>query len=134
MFDIDDFKLYNDAFSHPGGDYCLVSIADALRRAFPLPDLNFFRYGGEEFLLFFELENPKEAKSILEKARKAVQNLNIEAPGGAPYKYVTISVGGTLIKTVDEFDFDKHLQIVDSYLYQAKANGKNICVIDGKAI
>ena len=134
MFDIDNFKLYNDTFSHPGGDYCLVSIADALRRAFPLPDLNFFRYGGEEFLLFFELENPKEAKSILEKARKAVQNLNIEAPGGAPYKYVTISVGGTLIKTVDEFDFDKHLQIVDSYLYQAKANGKNICVIDGKAI
>ena len=134
MFDIDNFKLYNDTFSHPGGDYCLVSIADALRKAFPLPDLNFFRYGGEEFLLFFELEDPKDAKVILEQARKAVQNLNIEAPEGAPYKYVTISVGGTLIKTIDEFDFDKHLQIVDSYLYQAKANGKNVCVIDGQTI
>ena len=35
MFDIDDFKLYNDQFSHIGGDYCLRAIADSIKTAYP---------------------------------------------------------------------------------------------------
>ena len=55
MFDIDDFKLYNDQYSHLGGDHCLYSIAESIRKAFPSPSLDFYRYGGEEFILFFEI-------------------------------------------------------------------------------
>ena len=134
MFDIDNFKEYNDQFSHLAGDYCLKTIADGIRKTFPSPDLDFFRYGGEEFLLFFELDNPMDAGRVLEKARTAVEELNIEAPKGAPKKIVTISIGGSLIKNIDRFDFEKELATVDKYLYQAKENGKDRSCLDGNLI
>ena len=134
MFDIDNFKDYNDQFSHLAGDYCLKSITDAIRKAFPSPDLDFFRYGGEEFLLFFELDNPMDARRVLEKARTAVEELNIDSPKGAPKKMVTISIGGSFIKNIDKFDFEKEIAQVDKYLYQAKASGKNVSCLDGNLI
>ena len=134
MFDIDNFKDYNDQFSHLAGDYCLKTIADAIRKAFPSPNLDFFRYGGEEFLLFFELDNPMDARRFLEKARTAVEELNIDSPKGAPKKMVTISIGGSLIKNIDKFDFEKEIALVDKYLYQAKGSGKDVSCLDGNLI
>ncbi len=134
MFDIDNFKLYNDQFSHLGGDYCLKSIAEAVRRAFPSPSLDFFRYGGEEFLLFFELNDPNDAPKYLEQTREAIKGLMLEAPKGAPKEMVTISVGGLLLKNIHGFSFEQELRLVDSYLYTAKANGKDISCFNGDLI
>lgn len=134
LFDIDNFKLYNDQFSHLGGDYCLKSICDAIRREFPSPSLDFFRYGGEEFLLFFELRNPDEAPMILEKIREAISSLEIDAPNGAPKKMVTISVGGMLLRNVKGFVFEDELKTVDKYLYQAKNSGKDVVCYNGQII
>lgn len=134
LFDIDNFKEYNDKFSHLGGDYCLKSIAEGIRKAFPSPSLDFFRYGGEEFLLFFELENEEDAKATMEKIRKSIEELNIEAPNGAPQKVVTISVGGTLIRSVKHFSFEEQMSTIDKYLYEAKNSGKDVSCLDGKLI
>ena len=131
MFDIDNFKLYNDQFSHPGGDYCLKTIAEAIRIEFRSPSLDFFRYGGEEFLLFFELDNPEEASKYMERVRNAVKSSNIIAPDGAPEDVVTISVGGMTVQTENNFNFEESLKILDEYLYQAKRSGKNVCVLNG---
>ncbi len=132
IFDIDDFKLYNDKFSHLVGDYCLKSIAEAIRKEFPSPNLDFFRFGGEEFLLFFELRNPNDARIVIEQVRKAVKNLKIKAPEGAPSQYVTISLGGLLIGKIDEdFKFERALNEVDHYLYHAKDTGKDISCLNG---
>ena len=132
IFDIDNFKEYNDQFSHPGGDHCLRVIADSVRKAFPSPDLDFYRYGGEEFLLFFELRDPEDAASIMESVRLAVRDAKLTAPEGAPEKVVTISLGGTLIKTLGTFSFDNLLEKVDGYLYAAKRNGKDLSCLDGE--
>ena len=134
LFDIDNFKQYNDQFSHLGGDYCLRSIADAVRTEFASPSLDFFRYGGEEFLLFFELEEPKEAPLIMEKVRKAIRNQEIAAPHGAPKDVVTVSLGGILIERAEAFKFEDELALVDKYLYIAKANGKDVSCFNGELI
>lgn len=134
MFDIDNFKEYNDQFSHPGGDYCLRSVADAVRKEFKSPNLDFFRYGGEEFLLFLEIRNIKDAKKILLQVKNAIKELNIEAPDGAPKDMVTISVGGATLITPIDFNFDEYIRTVDKYLYKAKAAGKDICCLDDKII
>ncbi len=134
LFDIDNFKLYNDQFSHLGGDYCLKSIADAIRQAFPNPNLDFFRYGGEEFLLFFELNDPDEAPTIMEQVRKAVKGLELEAPCGAPKDVVTISLGGMLIKDFKGFSFEEEMKFVDKYLYMAKSSGKDASCYNGDII
>ena len=134
MFDIDNFKQYNDQYSHIGGDYCLKAIADCVRKAFPSPALEFYRYGGEEFLLLQETESLEEAKDIIERLRLAVQSLKIEAPKGAPYEYVTISVGGTFVNVDEINDFNDAIKMADECLYQAKRSGKNLSIIDGKAV
>ena len=134
LFDIDEFKLYNDQYSHIGGDYCLKSIADSIRKAFPSPTLDFYRYGGEEFLLFLEVPNLLQAEIIMEKTRNTVKSLGIMAAKGAPCEYVTISIGGTFIKASEIKDFNEVIKAADKYLYQAKASGKNVCVLDGKII
>lgn len=134
MFDIDNFKEFNDKFSHPGGDYCLRSVADEIRKEFKSPNLDFYRYGGEEFLLFFEIRNPSDAKDILIQVRNSVRSLNIEAPDAAPKDHVTISVGGCLVYCPTDFNWNESLATVDKYLYQAKASGKDICCLDGEII
>ena len=134
MFDIDNFKDYNDHFSHLSGDYCLKSIADAVRSTFPYPDLDFFRYGGEEFMLFFELDNPKDVNDILIRLRRCVKDLCIVAPPEAPLKIVSISVGATFIRSIDYFRIEEQIEKVDKYLYKAKENGKDISCLDDKLI
>ena len=134
IFDIDDFKLYNDQFSHLGGDYCLRSICDAVRQEFPSPSLDFFRFGGEEFLLFFELKDPNEAPHVMERVRTAISKLEIIAPNGAPKKMVTVSLGGLFMKNIKTFDFEEKMKIADAYLYQAKRSGKDVACYNGTII
>ena len=134
LFDIDDFRLYNNQFSHLGGDYCLKSICDAVRREFRSPNLDFFRYGGEEFLLFFELNNADEAPVVLERVRHGIEGLDITAPKGAPKDVVTISVGGLLMSNIKTFSFEEEMKIVDDYLYKAKASGKDVVCYNGEII
>ena len=131
MFDIDSFKLYNDQYSHLAGDYCLKAITEAVRKEFPAPDLDFYRYGGEEFLLFFELENKKEAESIMKRIRICVKNLKIKSAKEAPFDIVTVSVGGIFLRANATFNYEENLTLVDRFLYKAKNNGKDLCVLNG---
>ena len=134
MFDIDNFKEYNDYFSHQGGDGCLKQIANVVKLTFPSPNLEFYRYGGEEFLLIFVLDDIATASETLETLRKAVADLNLKAPPKAPKDYVTISIGGLFFEVNDEFDFNKSLSEVDANLYKAKSSGKDICFLNDKLI
>ena len=134
MFDIDNFKEYNDQFSHPGGDYCLINVTNAIRKEFPSPNLDFFRYGGEEFLLFMEIRNIKDCSKIIHQVKNCVKRQKINAPDGAPKDVVTISVGGMTIQTPTDFSFDESIRTVDEYLYKAKKAGKDTCCLNGNIL
>ena len=98
------------------------------------PSLDFYRYGGEEFLLFFEIDEDSDAPKIMEKLRQSIEEIGLEAPKEAPKNIVTISVGGTLIKSTKNFSFEKTFEIVDKNLYNVKRNGKNACSLDNRII
>ena len=134
MFDIDNFKEYNDYFSHQVGDGCLKGIAAAIKKTFPFPGLEFYRYGGEEFLLIFELNEKENPKEILEKIRLSASELDIKAPPTSKLGYLTVSVGGHMVTADDHIDFASALNEADANLYKAKADGKNICYLNKKAI
>lgn len=134
LFDIDDFHLYNSQFSHLGGDYCLSRICEEVRKEFTSPNLDFFRYGGEEFLLFFELNNPDDAIIYLKRIRDAIDRLDIAAPKGAPKEKVTISLGGHLFNIKKSFNFEDEMKVVDEYLFKAKGSGKDAICYNGSII
>jgi two-component system cell cycle response regulator len=53
LFDLDGFKLYNDAFGHPAGDALLARLGGRLGR-FAAPHGHAYRLGGDEFCLLVE--------------------------------------------------------------------------------
>jgi len=134
MFDIDSFKLYNDQFSHKAGDEVLTKIAQAIKDLYRnKPDIPFFRYGGDEFLLFYDIDNEKELANELGKLKQAIVTLDLVAPKGAPAPYCTVSIGSVFFSTYDA-SFDEVFNRVDASLYNSKNFGKNHISIGNKII
>lgn len=62
LFDIDDFKKYNDQFGHTTGDEILKQAAAMMRRCTRQHDL-VARIGGDEFaVVFWDKEGPRQPK------------------------------------------------------------------------
>jgi two-component system cell cycle response regulator len=62
LFDIDDFKRYNDTYGHGVGDQILKETASLMRRTCREHDL-VARIGGDEFaVVFWEKEGPRQPK------------------------------------------------------------------------
>ncbi len=120
MFDIDDFKSYNDVHGHLEGDKVLKKIAMMVSRSLREVDI-FCRYAGDEFVIILPETSILQAKVIAEKIRKAVSNLKLK-------RVITISMGiSAHHKNLDGRDF---ILKSDQALYQAKKEGKNgICCL-----
>lgn len=125
ILDIDDFKLFNDAFGHPAGDDCLKRVAGALQTRVNRPGDLFARYGGEEFVAVLSETGRPEAVAIAERMRVAVADLKIAHPKKASRPDVTISVGVATIIPVVGDEASSLLAAADAALYSAKKQGKN---------
>ncbi len=121
FFDLDHFKNINDSLGHPAGDRLLQAVTERLRDSVREED-TVARLGGDEFtLLLEELQEPKYAGVVAEKA------LQVLAKPFTLYgheAYVTGSVGISLFPD-DGQDVTTLLKNADSALYQAKAQGRN---------
>ena len=63
LFDIDDFKKYNDRFGHGVGDEILRQVAALMKRCTRDHDL-IARIGGDEFaVVFWDKEGPRQPKN-----------------------------------------------------------------------
>jgi len=120
LFDVDDFKAYNDVAGHLAGDAMLRGVAGALRGSIRSGD-TLYRYGGEEFLVLLPEQSLDSAELAAERLRAAVEALALTRPEGGT---VTVSAG------VAGFDRtpctpDELLELADKALYRAKAEGRN---------
>lgn len=138
MIDIDNFKNYNDTFSHLDGDDCLNAVTSAISKTLAATEgLEYLvsRIGGEEFIVLIEgWKTDEEIYAICEKLRKSVEDMHMISGNGSLYRYVTISIGGSIYDSVDTRSVDdvieSHYRFADYELYYAKKNGKN-CVSIG---
>jgi diguanylate cyclase (GGDEF)-like protein len=113
IFDIDDFKLFNDTNGHPEGDRILKEIADVSKSCFDNVD-TVCRYGGEEFVVIMPDADPDIS---LEKAEKLRSQIELNGS-------LTVSVG--LITSLNsEVSAEHLLKEADKALYKAKRSGKN---------
>jgi diguanylate cyclase (GGDEF)-like protein len=123
LFDVDDFKAFNDRYGHPSGDEILRQIAKCLGTCARTSD-SLYRYGGEEFLMLLPETNFAGAFHAAERARAAVERLAIPHTD-CGFGVVTVSAGvGTL---GDALARDWHLVVeqADAALYRAKRDGRN---------
>ena len=123
--DIDHFKLYNDTYSHPIGDYCLRQIALTIDDVLERPTDLIARYGGEEFAVILPRTDEEEARKIAEKIRLTVKNLQIAHHKSPIEKYVTLSIGVFTMIPTPECSPELLIVLTDQALYQAKAQGRD---------
>jgi len=123
MFDIDDFKKFNDSYGHPNGDKVLVAVAEILQGTLREYDLA-FRYGGEEFVVLLPEADLSMALVAAERARFAIEAESARYLDGVTDRGVTVSVGVAAYPR-DGGDAEALFKTVDDLLYRAKALGKN---------
>ena len=124
MLDIDFFKMVNDSYGHPFGDQVLKDIAKQLTLSFNRGNDFVFRVGGEEFIAISSFESETQFLEHLHSLLESVQKLQIENKN-APFKVVTISIGGLYLEADKELTEEEILKYLDQQLYLAKENGRN---------
>ncbi len=94
LFDIDEFKNFNDSQGHLRGDECLRIIASCLRENLSRATDFVARYGGEEFAVLLADVEAGEGGPMLvaERLRAAVEALRIPHPASR-IGHVTVSGG-----------------------------------------
>ncbi len=132
LFDIDDFKTYNDRYGHETGDALIQEVATLLTRCSRESDV-VVRYGGDEFaVVLWDAEQPRvpgsqhptEAMALAERFRAVIREhafkcLGADAPGP-----VTLS-GGLATFPWDGKTRPELVRAADAALLLAKRNGKN---------
>lgn len=128
MCDIDFFKNVNDTYGHKTGDAVLQYVSDVLRT---LPQKQGFvsRWGGEEFLIGFDLEQEKVCER-LEEVRQQIQEKEFSTAssgnagiGSDTTFNITVTFGVTSHPAGEHFD--ETVKRVDKLLYKGKENGRN---------
>ena len=123
MIDIDNFKKFNDKFGHAHGDKCLVYLGEVFLMFSKKYRMDFYRYGGEEFVAIAYGYDKNELLSIANELRLAVQNKEIND------QKITISIGVTNIEKEDVKDYMNLIDLADKAVYNAKNSGRNkVCV------
>ena len=141
VFDIDDFKHYNDKYGHTTGDNILKQAAVLMQRSCREHDV-VGRIGGDEFAVVFwdgphkegadesgerrsaQAEHPREAIFIAKRFQKALESAELNLLGPKGRGVLTIS-GGLASFPRDGSTVDELFEQADKALLEAKRSGKN---------
>lgn len=129
IYDVDNFKLYNDTYGHVAGDQCLKNVAAAIHEALGRPGDLVARYGGEEFVILLPETDRNGLCAVLDRVRENVQTLGIPHVTSATDPNVTLSVGALSWVPQQGQSTQDALVAADAALYQAKDEGRNRVVL-----
>lgn len=126
MFDIDNFKSFNDTYGHIWGDKLLSLFGDIIMQSIRKTDIP-VRYGGEEFMILIRDLDLEMAKSVGDRIRRQLEKQNLFTGEGNKKAKVTVSCGVAQFPRHSD-DIKKVIEYADKALYYAKEIGKNIVV------
>lgn len=127
IFDIDNFKSFNDNYSHLMGDKVLQSICKIVTDYLISKGLYFFRYGGEEFVIILENCTDEELLKTGVDIKNTVYEANLSRMDNPNYDRVTITVGCAILTKLEMVHGD-FISKADKALYTGK-NGTKNCVV-----
>lgn len=123
IFDVDNFKKYNDFYGHVKGDQVLIDITTCVKALLEPSDC-FARYGGEEFVIVRYDTSFQEMYELAQTTVKVVHDAEIEHRQ-SEHAYVTISAGVHTLQPTPEKTMSNAVYEADIALYSAKNSGKN---------
>ncbi|MFW6340148.1 MAG: EAL and GGDEF domain-containing protein [Wenzhouxiangella sp.] len=122
FLDLDRFKEINDAFGHETGDRLLIHFARRLREYVRERD-TICRLGGDEFVLLLEDIDRDSANLRLARVLKAATR-PFHINGRA--HQISASIGVAMYPEDGE-SYEELLKNADTAMYQAKADGRDVC-------
>lgn len=126
IMDLDNFKEINDNLGHLTGDFVLQELVKIVNSQIRKDVDMVFRYGGDEFALFFPSISEERLPMLLERIRKNISEhifeVNIE--GNINQLKIHISIGGASFPSHSK-DMINLIGCADRALLKAKAKGKN---------
>ncbi|OHB61047.1 MAG: hypothetical protein A2167_04465 [Planctomycetes bacterium RBG_13_46_10] len=147
IFDIDNFKQYNDVYGHPVGDMILKQAAILMRCCCRVHDV-VGRIGGDEFAVIFwddpisKIRNsrrkaggyhPKEVIFIAKRFIKELEKAEFEEGGLGPKGKGVLTISGGLASFPRDGSSEQELfNKADSALLEAKRSGKNRIYLVGQ--
>ena len=148
IFDIDNFKSYNDLYGHSAGDDILKQAAVLMQRCCRTHDV-VGRIGGDEFVVVFwdepganasgsdaerrstTAKHPKEPVFIAKRFRRELEKTEFPLLGNRGKGVLTIS-GGLASFPRDGSTIEQILSRADEALLDAKRSGKNRIYLVGE--
>lgn len=122
MLDLDNFKIFNDRWGHDFGNTSLVHIARLVTGTIRKLDIA-CRYGGEEFAIILPDTSLQSGIMLANRLRQKIATSDLHCDD-QPVA-VTASFGVDVYLPADRDDPSQFLHRADSWLFHAKANGRN---------
>ncbi len=120
MIDMDGFKEINDRFGHKEGDRALITMANILNVSVRNID-GVGRFGGDEFLILMEEDDPKKVEQIIDRIQEKVQEVNSRTTKEYQLKF---SYGYTIFSPSEHQNIDELQKCVDDAMYADKTRKK----------
>ena len=120
MIDVDNFKSVNDTYGHQNGDEVLRLIVRGISECIRATDI-LVRYGGDEFVLFFQNIPADIFASRLEEIRRRVESTAVP---GCPNWHPTVSIGGVY----GAHPLADAIHRADLKMYEAKQSKNRVAV------
>lgn len=120
IIDLDYFKVINDTYGHPAGDYILETFAKVLHNQIRNNDI-LARYGGEEFVFLLENTNKHQALAILERMKEEAIDFEYVYQGIE----IEFTFSGGIADVTESNEIEELIRLADERLYTAKADGRN---------
>ncbi len=115
MFDVDNFKRYNDTYGHLEGDQVLKKVGEIVRQSIRSNVDSGYRYGGDEFATLLIGATLDQAMAIAERVRSSIEQ--------AGFNNITVSVG--LAEYQAYLNLEGFITCADDAMYLAKNSGGN---------
>lgn len=120
MIDLDLFKRINDTWGHSVGDQAMVDAAEILKMSFRRSDL-ICRYGGDEFIVFFEIQKKSDLTEAINRLKANVKKY--QEQNHTPYN-IKFSIGYDIIDLGPGINVKQFLAHLDSLMYKNKKANK----------
>jgi diguanylate cyclase (GGDEF)-like protein len=124
MFDVDNFKSFNDNYGHIEGDKVLKNVGQAIQGSIRKNVDAGFRYGGDEFTVIIPEANRSQTLDISKRMRQSCKDFSPNP--------INISLGFSELE--DDYDVEAFVGSADQAMFAAKTSKADKPVIYGEKL